>query len=460
MSSSVPASDDGPTLKRTPDPGPRRRQAVLLIHGIGEQTPMGTLRPFVDSLLGNDAKTWSRPDPLSGHLELRRLVSRERPKTDFFEYYWAHHITGSSVWQVIVWALKLVWRRKSTVPAHLHPLWRLCRLLTLGIVLAFLVGLNAYSSSKDMALWFLFSGMLSVAQWFLLSYLGDAVQYLNPCPANILARQAIRQEGLRVLKAMHERDTYDRIIVVGHSLGSVIALDLLRFLWQEYHDVYRSPFRSDQAGLKSVVELGEVLRRSNAGDLSRYREAQARAWRELKSQGCPWLITDLITLGSPLAHAGILMADDAITLMRKKREREVPTSPPTAHEGPCFYQREPPFTTPEGPASLKVFDDGALFAVTRWTNLFFPVRWAIFGDLIAGPLQPVFGAGIRDVPVSSSKWRGLINWLPLSHVAYWEKSTPSAPDETSASPRRATAALRAALDLDSLNRWFSPKSEL
>ena len=58
----------------------QRRQAVLLIHGIGDQTPMATLRSFVAAVWPRDSQTkrqWSRPDSISGSYDLRQIVTLE-----------------------------------------------------------------------------------------------------------------------------------------------------------------------------------------------------------------------------------------------------------------------------------------------------------------------------------------------------------------------------------------------
>jgi hypothetical protein len=96
------------------------KQAVVLIHGIGEQKPMDTLRGFVDSVLdppdpGEEA-FWSKPDPLSDLFELRRLQSRGRSgSTHFYEYYWAYQVEGTSLQAVLAWLWSLIWR-SSRVP--------------------------------------------------------------------------------------------------------------------------------------------------------------------------------------------------------------------------------------------------------------------------------------------------------------------------------------------------------
>ena len=69
------------------------KQAVFLIHGIGEQKPMDTLRRFPDAVLGSGATGQiayrSKPDRISELFELRRLSTVGRTRTDFYEYYWA-----------------------------------------------------------------------------------------------------------------------------------------------------------------------------------------------------------------------------------------------------------------------------------------------------------------------------------------------------------------------------------
>lgn len=42
----------------------------------------------------------------------------------------------------------------------------------------------------------------------------------------------------------------------------------------------------------------------------------------------PWLVTDLVTLGSPLAHADFLMAASAEAFAKDKQDRILPTCPP------------------------------------------------------------------------------------------------------------------------------------
>ena len=67
----------------------KMKQAVLLIHGIGEQRPMDTLRGFVDAVWTTDdaihhkhaiAGIFSKHDKISGNFELRRLTTTKNKK--------------------------------------------------------------------------------------------------------------------------------------------------------------------------------------------------------------------------------------------------------------------------------------------------------------------------------------------------------------------------------------------
>ena len=60
---------------------------------------------------------------------------------------------------------------------------------------------------------------------------------------------------------------------------------------------------------------------------------------------------------------------------------------------------------------------GGLFALTRWTNIYFPLEQVFWGDAIGGPLGPVFGDHIedREVWTDSSRPNGV-----FTHTKYWD----------------------------------------
>jgi len=431
-----------------------KKQAVLLIHGIGEQKPMDTLRSFVDAVLPDTDtadKYWSKPDTLSANFELRRLSSHRRQATDFYEYYWAHHVEGTKVSHLFGWVASLVIRRKIDVPDHLISLWRLSRLLTISIIALLLSGFVAGLNSDPWTPgWLIGSGIIMACQWFLVKYIGDAARYLSPSPENIGLRNKIRKEGIQILRKLHEKK-YDRIIVVGHSLGSVIGYDLISLLWHEYCDTHEKPKRMEQPAIIEVSEAGEALNTEDSTTLESYRKAQKHLWFEQIEATNPWRVSDFITLGSPLAHAILLLARNRKDCERRIHQRELPTCPPVLDGKTYCYWRKPPYNIDGLKISLAVLHHAAPFAVTRWTNIYFPALGGLFGDFVGGPLRTALGLGIRDIPVTTSRWRGLAKFTPMSHTMYWEAAKPNQKKKVPAeSYPFALSAIKDVLDLEGL----------
>ncbi|WP_295455152.1 hypothetical protein [uncultured Thiodictyon sp.] len=422
-----------------------KKQAVVLIHGIGEQIPMETLRGFVDAVWSKDTAihhpygaptVWSKPDDISGSFELRRLTTgrnRAEVRTDFFEFYWAYLGRDTRMAQVTAWLRLLVLRPPSRIPAPLRPIWWLLA----GSVLAVLVTLYAYGMPKP-GDWIpvpagaigLAGGLLSaLAGGFLVKYIGDAARYLHGAPDNVEHRQKIRTKGVELLKKLQDSGQYQRILVVGHSLGSVIGYDILTYLWATRLERPPAGAEPQTAALDRLVELA----RAEPFDAATYRQAQGAYLKELQANGSPWLITDFITLGSPLAYAGLLLAKGPEDLAARQADRELPTCPPAledTREGRTFAHRSSGWR-----GARWIPHHAAPFAPTRWTNLYFPTRFLVRGDPIGGPLAPVFGQGIRDLAVQTPVRRGF-----FGHTRYW----------TLAGQGEATSAvveLRRALDL-------------
>jgi hypothetical protein len=430
------------------------KQAVVLIHGIGEQRPMDTIRKFVDSILPKRRKSHfpkfhNKPDRMSESFELRLLRSladrkQGRPTTDFYEFYWAHHMRDSRFSQVYSWMARLLLRSPGKVPPALKPiywvLWAGSAIILALLVWAVFAGgegselLRLYKRKQAY-----FAAALAVIQavggWFLLRYVADAARYLTPSPDNIEQRNRIRSEGVSLLRNIHESKKYSRIVVVGHSLGSVIGYDILRFLWDEYRiPLMDMPAKQDES--KSFDEDREKI--FNTGNesvgtrIDKFQQKQHRLWRELRKPelNTPWLVTDLITLGSPMAHGMMLMAKDEEEFNARKREFEYPTCPPYPNPDGVYYERKTPML------NRRIPHHGAPFSCTRWTNLYFPYRRLIFGDLIGGPLRPIFGEGIKDIPVKMQYNRdrpgflghlgALLGTTLVSHVRYW-KAVPKTP---------------------------------
>lgn len=435
------------------------KQAVVLIHGIGEQKPMDTLRGFVSAVLkpapAGKEQFWSKPDPLSCLFELRRLQSTGRTKTHFYEYYWAYHVEGTKLSHLGRWFFDLLLRRPRDVPSSLTVVWALFWVFTLSLAGLVVSGVATqyylqYDQLKPYQLsWIASIGAIAILQTMLIAYMGDAARYLSSHPQNIALRQKIRADGVALLKQLHEVGKYDRIIVVGHSLGSVIAYDIMSRLWSEYNEQY--DFRARENELEAMLAAGQAPQPNvrhnlyqsglllntnspapNVNDpkdpLTLFRQAQVQAWKEQKHWGNPWRISDFVSIGSPLAHALLLLASDQQEFEQRKRQRELPTCPPTKEGKGYAYAHSNNLHLKSG----KIFTPltlhhAAPFAVTRWTNLYFPAFFGLFGDLIGGPMRAVFGWGIQDVPVKLNSWR---RFTPLAHTAYWNIEATQVPDDS------------------------------
>src|ERR1700687_1331678 len=132
------------------------KQAIVVIHGIGEQIPMDTIRGFVRATwetvtdltangLPNPAEVWSKTDERTGSLERRRITPRQSIPTDtfaggvrsdFYELYWADLSAGSTLSQVEDWIAGLLLRNPLTRgPAGVFLAWIVLWLLALAVIL-------------------------------------------------------------------------------------------------------------------------------------------------------------------------------------------------------------------------------------------------------------------------------------------------------------------------------------
>lgn len=146
-------------------------------------------------------------------------------------------------------------------------------------------------------------------------------------------------------------------------------------------------------------------------NIDAFQDQQAKALAELRTQSGSWIISDFITLGSPLTHAEFLMSESHPDLRRRQADRLLPTCPPMPEYDSTTKLRHITYDrtgkrnhTPQDPRAPH---HAAPFAYTRWTNLYSDEALLFLGDLISGPVGEAFGtdidgtvvSGVRDVAV-------------------------------------------------------------
>ena len=496
---------------------PEKKQAVIVIHGMGEPVPMRTLRSFVnavwvtdDSLISRnrpnsndglqrvDNPVWFKPDSRNRSFELRRITTEQSDqgqRTDFYEFYWAHLMYGTTWEHLKAWISDLLIRTPRRVPPNVFGAWIALWIITLLVAAGFLYSLLPISdlrqclaadcegASCDAAnpcwTWVLpvIGAVISLAvgafvNTALLKYFGDVARYVKASPVNVARRQEIREKGVELLETLmgirdfdprtfdpsdpaREWDTdYDRIVVVGHSLGAVIAYDILNFSFARVNRLMSKGSGKQKQPYRHQLEqlIQNAIEQSGSLDLEEFRRLQHLSWKELKDQGSPWIVSDFITVGSPLTHAEFLLAESEEDLRLQQEERILPTCPPTlewdARTKHQHFSYRPGAATRGGPVSGESFrypHHAAQFAFTRWTNLYSQSRGILWGDIISGPVADHFDLstpvarlqGIRDIAVLPERdFEGQPSGkVPFfTHTKYWDMNLRTGPNDSWAVP--------------------------
>jgi hypothetical protein len=121
-------------------------------------------------------------------------------------------------------------------------------------------------------------------------------------------------------------------------------------------------------------------------------------------------VTDLVTLGSPLAYSRLLLADGPGKFEEKVKLRELPICPPdrstTANRGYYTVQLSAE-AVPFGD-DYEIVHHAAQFALTRWTNCH------LINDPVGYRLD-VFGGGVRDIQILDADSPSMFK----AHTSYW-----------------------------------------
>lgn len=545
------------------------KQAVVVIHGMGEQVPMATLRSFVHAvwetdlsltadlrsrasasghpLQGEANKVWIVPDTRTGSMELDRIATDKSDfgvRTDFYEFYWADIMQGTSFDHVKAWVSGLLLRWPHQVPRGMTIAWILLWIFvlaflyltsagllgltdfyfaggnagqtelggapidddTIGRSICAVAGIGSFiylvvnlAKSKEQSLlsWLVAIAVPPVVAWaaakyipwghvlsrsalllgasallgyfihqFLVPYFGDVARYVRAAPDTVAKRAEVRSRGLSLLRELHgmsrtanaradetdpapnDASRYLRVIVVAHSLGAVIAYDLLKQFWAEAGPGRKNPPEGEvRAALQAVDDYLKINPVGNRSfDLQKFRVLQRRASLAINTTLPCWRITDFVTLGSPLTHADFLIARDRNRFESLVEERLAPVSPPLldAQTGSMSFS--------ENPEAAFTLHHAAMFATTRWTNIYDPHR-IVLGDIVSGPATRLFRGGISDLGV---RLRSPTRWRIFTHTLYWAmdawgtalcSAAPGSKSDGSLKDKDHIALLRSAIDL-------------
>jgi len=486
-SGSLPASDMAvvpPVVAAAPAVASKKRplsQAVVVIHGMGEQRPMETLRGFVRAVWSTDLrltaglfgrrtsdedgieinKSWIVPDTRTGLHELRRITTpagTNGRRTDFYELYWADITQGTTLERLRAWGMGLLFRKWSDVPRNVRKLFVVLWLAVLAALAPGIVLTVMKAFDYDVVLWpawtwAMIAGAITLfVGAFLVPYFGDVAAYVRAEPGTVAKRAEVRERGLSLLRTIMSDTSYDRVILVSHSLGSIVAYDLLQLLWAEFGPSHNNP-RQEPSVISALRKVGKFAAPLKASDRESFvlkpgfHSAQFDVYQALAdtadTTSKPWKISDFVTLGSPLTHAEFLVTHNIKALQQGIDERLFAWCPPLS-------ERKTPTVFYIDRSGRKHAHHGAVFAATRWTNIFDVGNLWSTGDPISGSQEENFGPGVRNFQVRMTRRRLGFRLRLFTHTYYWSmgkvEGAEILPDGTVGS-RSHIDVLRDALDL-------------
>jgi hypothetical protein len=224
-----------------------RKVCLLVVHGIGEQNPLETLDAFTRSLvhaLYSISKQKVEMKHIRGRVAgqvddyIRLSYSLGAPiELDLHEYYWASNMQRLiSLGETIEWLIKTAKGAETfydeneelALKYEGYQKGRRWYLKHLGDALQYIYRLRSLTKFLPRAADPLLRLVLGQYAQKFVDYLGDIAIYTSSDVKSKFyeIRQAVLDGMIRKLSALIENE-YDKVIIIGHSLGSLLAYDAL-----------------------------------------------------------------------------------------------------------------------------------------------------------------------------------------------------------------------------------------
>lgn len=194
-------------------------------------------------------------------------------------------LTGIGFTGVIGRAVAKAWHLFRAIPWHQAGQW--------------LCWIN-WRKTADVLLWIVFVALAFVARYFIIEYVGDVAAYISPYKDSKFdeIRHTIQQIGLNVGKTIYGFGTaapnvpyYKRVVIVGHSLGSVLAYDTLNALLNLDNVLAPGDRRDVAERTRALITMGSPL--DKTAFIFRMQAKSNQDWiREAMSASVQPLIVD------------------------------------------------------------------------------------------------------------------------------------------------------------------------
>ncbi len=236
---------------------PEKNTAFVVIHGTGAHKPFWILDLFVRNFWkylesGNNTLEVKWKHGLLPHKENEwtesyiSLIRKNKPRLDFYEYYWDIYMSGTSgitiydlgnLLKVASDGAKSFYKENRKLANRYEidgiPLFKAGEFITGGYLrilryFNFIVKILSSLSINSRVIKFLTSETLR----YFVNIMADFIIYLNPDVRSdyYMVRKRILEGAVEEIKTLIGNKEYEQIIIVAYSLGSAIAYDALNFI--------------------------------------------------------------------------------------------------------------------------------------------------------------------------------------------------------------------------------------